>query len=122
MCRMHHCAHCHGALEVARLTCPACRLAYEGAFHLPRLARLEPDHQQLVEQMVLAAGNLKEVAGIVEVSYPTLRKRVDGLIAALNRLADQDEARAGAFLGEVEAGTLTPEAAARLIKELKGAI
>ncbi len=119
---MHHCAHCHGALEVARLTCPACRLTYEGAFHLPRLARLERDHQQLVEQIVLAAGNLKEVAGIVEVSYPTLRRRVDGLIAALNRLADQDEARAGAILGEVEAGTLTPEAAARLIQELQGAI
>ncbi len=122
MRRMHHCAHCHGALEIARLTCPACRLAYEGIFHLPRLARLEPDHQQLVEQMVLAAGNLKEVAGVVEVSYPTLRKRVDGLIAALNRLADQDAARADTILGEVEAGRQTPEAAARLIQELKGAI
>ena len=119
---MHHCAHCHGALEVARLTCPACRLGYEGTFYLPRLARLEPAQQRLVEQIVLAAGNLKEVAGIVEVSYPTLRKRVDGLIAALKRLADQDEARAGAILGEVAAGDLTPEAAARLIKELKGAI
>ena len=122
MRRMHHCAHCHGALEVARLTCPACRLAYEGAFHLPRLARLEPDHQQLVEQIVLAAGNLKEVAGMVEVSYPTLRRRVDGLIAALNRLVDQDEVRADALLGEVEAGTLSPAAAARLIQELQGAI
>ena len=117
---MHHCLHCNSVLEIARVTCPSCRLAYEGTFYLPRLARLAPEQQHVVEQIVLAAGNLKEVAGALEVSYPTLRKRLDALISSLQGLRDRDEAHAGAILDAVEARTMPPEEASRLIKELKG--
>lgn len=87
---------------------------------MPRLARLEPSQQQLVEQIVLSAGNLKEVASAIEVSYPTLRKRLDALIGALRTLREEDDAQIAKFLTAVEAGEMTAEAAARLIKELHG--
>lgn len=103
------------------MTCPACRLAYEGGFHLPRLARLEAGHQQLAEQILMAAGNLKEVAGVLEVSYPTLRKRIDALIQALEDLRGEDDALGRRYLEAVEAGTMAPEEAARRIRELNGA-
>lgn len=93
---------------------------YEGTFCLPRLARLAPEHQRLAEQIVLAAGNLKEVARGMGVSYPTLRKRLDAAITALGALRKDDESRTQALLDDVEAGRLTPEAAARLIKEMHG--
>ncbi|MDH3236573.1 MAG: DUF2089 domain-containing protein [Alphaproteobacteria bacterium] len=117
---MHQCANCHKALQVARLRCSACGLVYEGRFHLPRLARLEPAQQALIEQIILAAANLKEVAGHQEISYPTLRKRLDGLIVALRELRQEDETRCQSLLDEVEAGAIKPEEAARLIKELNG--
>ena len=117
---MHHCVTCHSALEVERLHCAACGLAYEGRFGLPRLARLGPAEQDLTERVLLAAGNLKEVAGAIEVSYPTLRKRLDALILRLRALRDEDEARTQALLDEVEAGTRSVEEAARLIKEMNG--
>ncbi len=85
-----------------------------------RLARLGPEEQALIERIVLAAGNLKEVALGVGVSYPTLRKRVDGLIATLGQLRDHDEAEAEAMLGKVEEGALAPEEAARRIAERNG--
>lgn len=87
---------------------------------MSRLARLEPDQQLLVEQMVLAAGNLKDVASAIEVSYPTLRKRLDALIVALRTLRDQDEAQTTDILDAVEAGNMPAETAARLIRELHG--
>ena len=77
---MQHCGICHSTLEAERLRCTACGLAYEGRFVLPRLARLGPAEQDLAERVLLAAGNLKEVAGAIEVSYPTLRKRLEALI------------------------------------------
>lgn len=117
---MHHCGNCGSGLEIGRVTCPACRLSYEGRFHLPRLARLEADHQRLAEQILLSAGNLKEVAGVLEVSYPTLRKRIDGLIEALEELRGQDDGLGRSFLDAVEAGTMAPEEAARRIRELNG--
>jgi hypothetical protein len=117
---MHHCGNCGSELEVGRVACPACRLIYEGRFHLPRLARLEGGHQQLAEQILLAAGNLKEVASVLEVSYPTLRKRIDGLIGALEALRGHDDALGHGYLEAVENGTMAPEEAARRIKELNG--
>jgi hypothetical protein len=74
----------------------------------------------LAERIVLAAGNLKEVAQAMGVSYPTLRKRLDAVIASLRELRKADESRAQALLDDVEGGRLAPEAAARLIKEMSG--
>ncbi len=117
---MHHCANCNGIVEVERLRCSACGLSYEGRFAPARLARLEPAQQHLVERIVLAAGNLKEVAGALEISYPTLRKRLDALILALRELRAGDEARTARLLDGVDAGTLGAEEAARLIREMNG--
>jgi hypothetical protein len=117
---MLYCANCENVIEITGVRCSACGLSYEGTFHLPRLARLGPAHQTMVEEIVLAAGNLKEVAGVMEVSFPTLRKRLDALIMALRELRAEDEARTRSLLDEVEAGRLTAEAAARLIKEMNG--
>ncbi len=117
---MHHCGNCHGILEVERLRCLACGLSYEGRFAPARLARLEPAQQHQVERIVLAAGNLKEVAGALEVSYPTLRKRLDAVILQLRALREADETRTRVLLDEVAAGTRRAEEAARLIKERNG--
>ena len=117
---MHHCVNCHGIVEVERLRCSACGLSYEGRFAPARLARLEPAQQHLVERIVLAAGNLKEVAGALEISYPTLRKRLDALILALRALRATDAARTAELLDGVEAGTTTAAEAARLIREMNG--
>jgi len=117
---MHQCASCHSTLEVARLHCSACGVTYEGRFQLPRLARLEPAHRTLVEAIILAAANLKDVASSQEVSYPTLRKRLDALILALRTLQQDDERNCQMLLDQVETGAIKPEEAARLIREMNG--
>jgi hypothetical protein len=119
---MHQCITCHSELVVRNLHCEACQVSYAGDFQMPRLARLSPAQQQLAEQLVLAAGNLKQMAANLEISYPTLRKRLDELVASLRTLRSADDARADDYLKDVEAGRLTPETAARRIKELNGAI
>ncbi len=117
---MHHCVICHNILLAERLHCSACGLSYEGRFGLPRLARLGPAEQDLAERVLLAAGNLKEVARIIEISYPTLRKRLDALILRLRELRETDAARIRELLDEVEAGTRNAEEGARLIKDMSG--
>lgn len=85
---------------------------------MPRLARLEPEQQALIEQIIITAANLKEVAGRQEISYPTLRKRLDVLITALQELRREDEASCQSLLDDVERGAIRAEEAARLIREL----
>ena len=120
--RMHHCINCGGSLEVTKVACPTCRLSFAGQLQLPRLARLNPDEQALAERILLAGGNLKQVAADLEISYPTLRKRVDGMISALEALRRSDDKRCEELLGAVEAGSISPEEAARVMKELNGGI
>jgi hypothetical protein len=117
---MTQCAICQGELEIERVRCEACGLALEGRFGQPRLGRLSPEDQRLIEAIVLAACNLKDVALLMEVSYPTLRKRLDRAIEELKALRDRDAAAARDLLDRVEAGSLTPEEAARRIRENNG--
>ena len=119
---MHQCSNCNSALVPAKLRCESCELGFTGEFQLPRLARLSPAEQQLAELLILASGNLKQMASSLEISYPTLRKRLDELMGSLNSLRAADDALAAAYLDDVEAGRLMPEAAARRIQELNGAI
>jgi hypothetical protein len=119
---MRKCLNCSTDLEITRTRCGGCGLSYEGSFALPRLARLDTASYQLAERIILAAGNLKQVAEALEVSYPTLRKRVDGLIAELGRLEAEDQAHGQALLDDVEAGRRSAEEAGRLVKEMNGVI
>lgn len=104
-------------MAVRRMQCHSCGLTVEGAFGTPRLARLDAGDQQLVELFLLAGGSLKALAEALSASYPTVRKRIDGLIERLEALRSADEARNNRWLTAVEKGTMGPEEAARLIRE-----
>lgn len=107
-------------MDIGRYDCHRCGVQSEGGFAVPRLARLPRDMQELAEQILLAGGKLKEVSGWQDVSYPTLRKRVDALIATLEELRGEDEAQVEALLADVESGALRAEYAARRINEIHG--
>lgn len=68
---------------MAQLACPACGTAVHGDFLLPALARLNSEDQQFALAFVLRSGSLKEMARLYGVSYPTVRNRLDELIARL---------------------------------------
>jgi hypothetical protein len=119
---MNLCLHCSDPLWPVRLECPGCGLGYDGPMRASRLARLSADSAELAEKLILAGGNLTALAGQIGVSHPTVRKRVDGLIAELAALRDADKAEADRMLQDVEAGRLRPEEAARLIGEMNGSL
>jgi len=51
-------------------------------------AHLEEEDQQFIKRFLLASGSLKELAEFYEVSYPTLRLRLDRLIERIRVLDD----------------------------------
>ena len=52
------------------------------------LNSLEDEDVQFIRRFVLASGSLKELAKQYSVSYPTLRGRLDRLIASINAVED----------------------------------
>jgi hypothetical protein len=51
----------------------------EGEFDLPLLMRLAPEERELLINLLLSGANLKALAKIYRVSYPTVRNRLDAL-------------------------------------------
>lgn len=83
------------------------------------LLELDEGDLEFVLRLVLASGSLKELAREYGVSYPTIRARLDRLIARLRVLAEGRtvDPMAGLLADLVERGELTLSAA-RAIQEL----
>lgn len=58
---------------------------------LGTLARLRPEEQQFVIEFVRASGSLKEIARQYGVSYPTVRNRLNDLIARIEQFEKASE-------------------------------
>lgn len=112
------CPYCQQAMTVSRMTCHTCQIAIEGTFPTARLGNLPLEHQRFVEMFVLASGNLKEIAEQTGVSYPTVRSRLDKVIAALREEIGRTQKVKGSILDAVSEGKLSPETAAKLIKSI----
>ncbi|NLE45385.1 MAG: DUF2089 domain-containing protein [Chloroflexi bacterium] len=77
------CPVCHDELLVARLVCRACGTSIEGRFAVGRLARLTLDQLHFVEVFLRCEGKLNRMQEELGLSYPTVRSRLDDVIAAL---------------------------------------
>ena len=85
------CPSCNSDLRVAQLACPDCGTAVHGDYLLPALSRLDNEDQQFALAFIRCSGSLKEMARLYGVSYPTVRNRLDDLIARLNRIVETQE-------------------------------
>ncbi len=112
------CPYCQQAMTVSRMTCHVCEVSVEGPFPTARLANLLPEHQRFIEIFVLASGSLKEMAEQTGVSYPTVRSRLNKVIAALRNEIGRTQTVKGTILDAVNEGKLSAEAAAKLIKAI----
>jgi hypothetical protein len=54
-----------------------------GLYELPVLLRLKPDEQDFILQFVKYSGSLKDMAKHLNLSYPTVRNRLDEIIERL---------------------------------------
>ncbi len=79
------CPSCGGALAVRRLCCDKCETEVEGLYALPPLAGLGPEDQEFILEFIKASGSLKDMAKLLNVSYPTVRNRLDEIIGRLTR-------------------------------------
>ena len=88
------CPSCRADLRVARLACPDCATTVHGDYPLPALARLRTRDQRFALAFIRCSGSLKAMASLYGVSYPTVRNRLDDLIARLERIAERQEKEA----------------------------
>jgi hypothetical protein len=79
------CPSCQGQLAVKQLRCEQCETVVDGLYPLPALASLGQEDQEFILEFIKASGSLKGMAGILDVSYPTVRNRLDEIIDKLKQ-------------------------------------
>jgi hypothetical protein len=72
-------------MTVARMACPNCRVSLEGEFERPPLARLSPVDQAFVIAFVRHHGSIKKMEELFDISYPTVKNRLNALAAVLDK-------------------------------------
>lgn len=111
------CPSCQSELFASRLSCGSCGTSLEGRFEVPALLRLPPDDLAFVTAFVRSSGSLKAMAQMFGVSYPTIRGRLDEVIARLEAASRDADARRHEILDALESGKLTAAAAAEQLKK-----
>ncbi|HEY3247620.1 MAG TPA: DUF2089 domain-containing protein [bacterium] len=118
------CPVCSHDLEAVKLQCTSCGTVVEGHFDLSKFSRLEPEQLAFLELFLKARGNLKEVERELGLSYPTIRSRLEGVLAALGFAASPDRRgdavrRRREILDALDAGKIDAGEALRLLRERK---
>lgn len=80
------CPSCGKDIQVTKLSCAYCGTGVEGVFPFPVLPRLTPEEQDFLVMYVKASGSLKDLAKLYDISYPTVRNRLDALIDRIKRI------------------------------------
>ncbi len=83
------CPICHSELTVTRLQCETCGTGIDGQFAFNRFARLSGEQLRFLEAFIKNRGIIKEVEADLGISYPTVRARLDDLLATLGYSGDQ---------------------------------
>ena len=122
---IEYCPACHGDLIVTQQTCVKCGTSIVGQFQPNIFSRLSPEDLTFVEDFVRYKGNIKEMERGLDVSYWTIRNRLNEVIDALGFETAVDEPKEEqsnsrqAILAQIQEGALSVDEAAKLLKQLR---
>ena len=80
------CPSCQSKLKVKKLSCPTCETEVEGIFDFPALASFNNEEQEFILNFIKTGGSLKEMAKIIDRSYPLVRNYLDEIIEKIKKL------------------------------------
>lgn len=114
---LNRCPVCGGQLEVVKMRCSRCNLTLEGDFPTSRLGLLSSEQQQFVEAFLVARGNIKEVEKELNISYPTVRKKLDEVISALGHAPRDEIMKRHEILDAIDRGEISAREGIQLLKK-----
>lgn len=77
--------------------------------------KLSTEDQEFVKQLVLSSGSLKQLAKIYDVSYPTVRTRLNMVIQTINLI---DSKQANSFEGRIMKMVIAEKISLDVAKEI----
>jgi hypothetical protein len=115
------CPVCDSPLSITELRCRGCGTALRGEFPLTRcdFCALPPEQLKFLELFLRCRGNMRDVERTLGLSYPTVRARLDALLAELGYTPAESppiEDQRREIVEALNAGTLTADEAIALLE------
>jgi len=106
---------------VAELYCSDCKTTIKGSFDLPVFALLSGDDEKFLRIFLAARGSIKEVERQLNISYPTVKARLDALLnkLGLGSLQAEEKKSRMEIVERLERGEITAQNAIGLLKKLE---
>jgi hypothetical protein len=112
--KLDSCPNCDGSLRTTAKTCSDCGLELRADFDASPIVSLPAEDQEFLLQFILASGNFKALGEKLDLSYPTLRSRLDKIIAKLESPSKSPDD----ILRDINRGNITPEAAIGQLRKM----
>lgn len=114
------CPSCNGRVIITDLCCPDCRTKISGRFQFPSFAILNTEEDNFLRVFLAARGKIKEVGRQLNISYPTVRGRLEALLnrLELGSLQAEQKKRRREIVERLERGEITAQETVALLKDL----
>jgi hypothetical protein len=84
------CPSCESSLNVSQMKCGNCDTTVNGDYDLPLYLKLSREEQDFILNFFLSSGSIKEMAKQADLSYPTMRNKMDDLIQKIQALKSEN--------------------------------
>ncbi|HLS22560.1 MAG TPA: DUF2089 domain-containing protein [Pseudogracilibacillus sp.] len=113
---INECPVCEKELHVVKLKCSSCHTTIENTFRFSKFASLSKEQLHFIELFLINRGNIKEVEKALNVSYPTVRAKLDNVINVLQKTKETSKiSSAEEVLKQLEKGEINAEEAIRIL-------
>ncbi|MEO0078774.1 MAG: DUF2089 domain-containing protein [candidate division WOR-3 bacterium] len=110
------CPVCESEMTISELTCESCGTAVRGRFPVPGLCRLPDDLYQFLVVFIRNRGVIRDVEKELGISYPTVRSRLDSVLAALGFAEQASRVDRNEVIEMLERGEVTAEEAEKMLR------
>ncbi len=124
---LEQCPTCGGELTITGLHCRSCHTRIESEYSTCRFCRLSQEDLDFIEIFVKNRGNIREMERELEISYPTVRSRLNDVIKELgyeveveSAASDEMAAERRTILKQLNEGEISAAEATELINQLRG--
>lgn len=115
------CPVCDGTLRVTRLECSTCHTKVENEFSMSKLFKLSQEQIEFIEVFLISRGNIKEVEKALNISYPTVRSKLNDIIHLIENNGENKDSKADVLtrteiITMLENGEISSKEAINLLK------
>ncbi|MFW6035848.1 MAG: DUF2089 domain-containing protein [Halothermotrichaceae bacterium] len=112
------CPVCNHQVKVTEVSCNKCHTVISGNFELNKFSRLTEEQQYFIEMFIKNRGNIKEMEKELNISYPTVRNKLEEVRKALGFIENnKPKVNKKEILEQLSKGEISKDKALELLTE-----